>query len=56
MAKLFFKNVKTGKRFEVVSLDQEAGEITLKGEYATFTEKYSKERFKEMGYVPEKGE
>ena len=53
---MFFKNVKTGKRYEVLGFNQDAGEVTLKGEHATFTEKYSKERFKAMGYVPEKGE
>lgn len=55
MADVFFKNTKTGKRYKVVGLDPEKGEITLQGEYATFTEKYDKAVFKRMGYVVEQG-
>lgn len=47
---LYFENVKTKKRYKVVKLDKEAGEITLRGEYAEFTEPYSKERFQKLGY------
>lgn len=51
MSKVYFKNEKTGKMFEVVGLDNAAGTITLKGEHAQFTEPYDKERFKQMGYT-----
>lgn len=54
--KLYFRNTKTGKRYEIVRLDKEAGEVVLKGEYAEFTEKYDKERFKRMGYELVKSE
>lgn len=53
MADIYFKNTKTGKRYKVVALNPDKGEITLKGEYATFIEKYDKAAFKRMGYVPE---
>lgn len=52
MSKLYFENIKTKKRYEVVKLDRERGEITLRGEYAEFTEPYSVERFKKLGYRP----
>lgn len=47
---LFFVNKKSGRRFRVVSLDKEKGVITLKGEFAEFTERFDKERFKALGY------
>jgi hypothetical protein len=50
MTDLYFHNAKSGRKFKVVSLDKEKGEITLKGEYAQFTEKFDKERFKALGY------
>lgn len=56
MAELYFKNTKTGRRYKVIRIDKEKGEITLKGEYSEFTEPYDKERFKRLGYVPEKVE
>ncbi len=56
MAELYFRNIKTGKRFQVVSMDKEKNEIKLKGEYSTFTEPYDKERFKTNGYVLEQGD
>lgn len=50
-AKVFFESVHTGKRYEIVSLDQAAGTVTLIGPHnQPFTEKYTKERFEEMGY------
>lgn len=52
--KVFFRNEKTGKRFEVLSINKEEGTIVLKSEYAEFTEPYDKERFKQLGYVLEK--
>lgn len=52
--KLYFRNAKTGKRYQVVQIDKVKNTITLKGEMATFTEPYDKDRFKRMGYVLEK--
>lgn len=54
MTELYFKNTKTGRRYKVIRIDKEKGEITLKGEYSEFTEPYDKERFKRLGYVLEK--
>jgi hypothetical protein len=51
--KIYFKNVKTGKKFEVLGQTKnEAGEIflTLKGEGVPFPEKYNKERMVKLGY------
>lgn len=56
MSTLYFRNVKTNKRYEVVKMDKEKGIIVLRGEYAEFTEPYDKERFKANGYVLEQGE
>lgn len=52
--KLYFRNLKTGKRYQVVNIDKVKNTITLKGEMAAFTEPYDKDRFKRMGYVLEK--
>jgi len=54
MVKLYFRNEQTGKRYKIVSMDKEAGEVVLQGEHAEFTEKYDKEKFKKLGYVLEK--
>jgi len=54
MAELYFKNTKTGRRYKVIRIDKEKGEITLKGEYSEFTEPYDRDRFKRLGYVLEK--
>ena len=56
MATMYFENIKTGKRYEVVALDKEKGEIRLKDEYAEFVEPYSKERFQKLGYALVKGD
>lgn len=56
MSKVYFRNTKTGKKFEVVRMNKETNEITLRGEHAEFTEPYDKERFTRMGYVLEKGD
>lgn len=56
MVKVYFRNVKTNKRYEVVRLDKEAGKITLRGSIAEFTEPYSKERFEKLGYILEREE
>lgn len=52
--KLYFKNEQTGKRYELVEMDKENGKVTLRGETATFTEEYDKDRFKRLGYKLEK--
>jgi hypothetical protein len=51
---MFLIHTKTGRRYEVISLNRDAGLIVLKGELAEFTEPYNKERFKELGYILEK--
>lgn len=51
MIKVYFKNEKTGKKYEIVHLDKEKSQVKLKGEYAEFVEPYDKERFKKLGYV-----
>lgn len=56
MTKLYFRNTKTNKRYEVIKMDKDKGEIVLKGEYATFTEPYDKQRFIDNGYVLEQGD
>lgn len=56
MTTLYFRNVKTNKRYQVIKMDKEKNEIVLKGEYSTFTEPYDKERFKASGYVLEQGD
>lgn len=49
--KAFYVNETTGKKFEVIGRDKEAGTITLKGEYGEFTEQFDKEKFLAMGYT-----
>lgn len=57
MADVYFENQNTGKRYKVTALDREAGTVTLVGPHnMPFTEKYSKERFEQMGYVLKKGD
>lgn len=56
MPKMYFRNVRTQTRYEVISLDRETGVIRLRGAYSIFKEHYTKERFKAMGYVLEKGD
>lgn len=52
MADLVFENTHTQKRYKIVSFDREAGTVTLIGPHnMPFTEKYSKERFEQMGYT-----
>lgn len=46
----FFKNVHTGNRYEIIEFDKKAGTVTLRGKTATFTEVYTKERMKHLGY------
>lgn len=54
---LYFENAETKRRYKVVSFDKEAGTVTLIGPHnMPFTEKFSKERFQEMGYQLKQGE
>ena len=53
MPDLYFENEHTKKRYRVVSRDTEAGTVTLVGPHGVpFTEKFTVERFKQMGYKP----
>lgn len=54
MPELYFRNVKTGRRFKVIRIDKTTNEIVLKGEYSEFREPYDKDRFQRLGYVLEK--
>jgi hypothetical protein len=57
MPEVFFENVHTGKKYKVVSFDREAGTVTLIGPHnRPFTEKFTKERFQQMGYELKQGE
>lgn len=51
MVNLSFLNKETGKKFRIVRWNKETGEVTLKGENSTFTEKFDKDKFKRMGYT-----
>ena len=64
MVKVYFKNVRSGRRYLVVRMTKktvtndkgdaiEVQEVTLKGDYAEFTEPYTKARFEKLGYVLE---
>lgn len=48
--KVFFVNEQTNKKYLVTRIDQEKGEIWLKGQHKEFKEDYSKERFTRLGY------
>jgi hypothetical protein len=52
--KLTLVHTKTGRRYEVLSLDREARKVRLKGEQAEFEETYDPARFKQLGYTLEK--
>ncbi len=54
MTKLYLVHDTTKRRFEVMQVDRENERITLKGEHATFDEKYDPPRFKQLGYRIEK--
>jgi hypothetical protein len=57
MVELYFENESTKRRYKVVSFDQAAGTVTLIGAHnMPFTEKFSKERFQEMGYTLKQAE
>lgn len=50
MKKYYYIHTRTGRKFEIINVDLEAGTITLKGETSEFVETFDKERFKELGY------
>lgn len=50
MTDTYFRNTRTGLRYKIIRFDKDKNEVVLKGEYAEFTEKYDRERFKKMGY------
>jgi hypothetical protein len=57
MSDLFFENVETKNRYKVVSIDEEAGTITLIGRHnKPFPVKWDVELFKKLGYRPVKGD
>lgn len=56
MSKLYFENVHTKRRFEIVRLNRETNRITLRGQHAMFDEDYDKDRFQAMGYRLVQGE
>lgn len=51
MPKIYFQNTHTGRKYELLAMDKEKGEVTLKGEHSPFVEKYDKERFQRLGYT-----
>ena len=51
---IYFRNIKTNKKYKVVARDAAAGTVTLEGEFGQFTENYDKETFAKNGYVLEK--
>lgn len=56
MTKLYLVHETTKRRFEVVLVDRENEQITLKGEHETFVERYDPPNFKRLGYRIEKVE
>jgi hypothetical protein len=48
--KRVLRHAETGREYEVVSVDEARGIVTLRGELAEFTEPLDWERFKSMGY------
>lgn len=57
MPKVYFENIHTKNRYEIVRFNKEAGTVTLIGKHGVeFDQKYSKEEFERMGYRPVQGE
>lgn len=52
---LFFRHTRTGKRYRVLRkyTQDDVTYVELKGELGTFSEKFDKERFKQLGYTLE---
>lgn len=56
-AEVYFESIHTGKRYKVMKFDREAGTVTLIGPHnMPFEEKFTKERFQQMGYTLKTGE
>jgi glutamine amidotransferase-like uncharacterized protein len=55
MSEAYFENEKTKKRYKIIRFDPAAGTVVLRGEHAEFVEKYSKEKFQELGYALVRG-
>lgn len=53
MSKVYLVHEKTGMRFEVIKIDKEKMQITLKGDGPAFVEDYDTKHFKALGYRPE---
>lgn len=54
MTKIYLVHKKTGKEYQLLKLDKEAGTMTLQGPNATFEEPYDPERLKQRGYTVRK--
>lgn len=54
MTKLYLVNKKTGKEYQLLKLDREAGIMTLQGPRTTFEEPYDVEKLKARGYTVRK--
>jgi ASC-1-like (ASCH) protein len=52
--KIYFRNVKTGRRYEIVRFSDDKKHVVLRGEVSEFKEPYDKERFKQLGYELER--
>lgn len=48
---VYFLNKHTGKKFKLISLDKTTNQMTLQGEYATFTVRYDKQWLQDTGYT-----
>ncbi len=51
MAKYFLVSSRTGKKFEIIERDKEAGTVKLKGDIAEWDEPFDMEKFKKQGYT-----
>lgn len=54
--RVYLVNERSGRKFRVIARNKDEGTITLKGEFAEFTEKFDATRFKALGYKVEKVE
>lgn len=54
--KYYFVHNNTGRKFEIVARNKEAGTITLKGAIAEFEEPFDADKFKKQGYTLTKEE
>lgn len=51
MMKAFFVNTKTGKEYEILSVNKKTGKVRLKGPHSTFEEAYDPAALKRLGYT-----